>query len=144
MKTFKLISLQVVEDDSLVEIDLNDGLIINQENERNTWLLEFYINKSYDDYFQKLFKEGKELIVQVVITKKENSPAALQSRIITIKHLKDHMSILMEGKLMKNNDDYAEVVLKKLIDKGLAGEELMKEFKTILRGKPHLTAAKKE
>jgi hypothetical protein len=144
MKTFKLISLQVVEDDSLVDIDLIDGLIINQENDQNTWMLEAYINKSYDGHFQKLFKEGKDLIVQVVITKKENSPAAFRTKIVTIKHLTEHLSILLVGKLLKTNSDYAEVVLKKLIEKGLTGDELLNEFKTILRGKPHLTAAKSE
>ncbi|MEH7522626.1 YwpF-like family protein [Bacillus sp. JJ1503] len=142
MKTFKLISLQVVEDDSLVDIDLIDGLIINQENDQNTWMLEAYVNNTYNDYFQKLSKQGEDIIVQVVITKKENSPAAFQIKIVTIKPLTDHISILFEGKLKKTNYDYAEIVLKKLIDQGLTGDELLKEFKTILRGKPQITAAK--
>ncbi|WNS75245.1 YwpF-like family protein [Bacillus sp. DTU_2020_1000418_1_SI_GHA_SEK_038] len=142
MKTFKLISLQVVEDDSLVDIDLIDGLIINQENDPNTWLLEAYVNKTYNEYFQKLSQQGEDIIVQVVITKKENSPAAFQTKIVTIKHVTDHISILFEGKLMKSNYDYAEIVLKKLIEQGLTGDKLLKEFKTILRGKPQITAAK--
>ena len=57
MKTFKLISLQIVEDDQLVDIELDDGLIISQENDQSTWLIEAYINISYDDYFQKLAKQ---------------------------------------------------------------------------------------
>ena len=59
MKTFKLISLQIVEDDQLVDIELDDGLIISQENDQSTWLIEAYINISYDDYFQKLAKQYK-------------------------------------------------------------------------------------
>lgn len=144
MKTFKLISLQVVEDDSLVDIDLIDGLIINQENDQNTWMLEAYVNKSYHDYFQKLHDKGEDIIVQVVITKKENSPAAFLTKIFTIKHITDQLSILFEGTLMKTNYDYAEIVLKKLIGQGLTGEELLKEFKKILREKPKITAAKDE
>ena len=142
MKTFKLISLQVVESDSLVDIDLKDGLIINQENDQNTWMLEAYVDKSYDDYFKKLQAKGEDVIVQVVITKKENSPAAFQTKILTIKHVANHISILLEGTLMKMYYDYAEIVLKKLIEKGLTGDELLSEFKTILRSKPKITAAK--
>ncbi|MBY0122276.1 YwpF-like family protein [Bacillus sp. S/N-304-OC-R1] len=144
MKTFKLITLQVVEEDSLVDIDLIDGLIINQENEQNTWMLEAYVNKSYHDYFQELYEKGEDVIVQVVITKKENSPAAFQTKILTIKQVSDKISILFEGKLMKTNYDYAEIVLKKLIGQGLSSEELLQEFKKILREKPKITAAKSE
>ncbi|MBS4190122.1 YwpF-like family protein [Bacillus sp. FJAT-49705] len=144
MKTFKLISLQIVEEDSLVDIKLEDGLIINQEDDISKWLLEAYINNSYLDYFQQLSKKGDDVTVQVVITKKENSPAAFLTKIVTIKQLTEHISILFEGKLMKTNYDYAEIVLKKLISKGLSGEELLKEFKTLVRSKPQMTAIKNE
>ena len=144
MKTFKLISLQVVEGDSLVDIDLLDGLIINQENDQNTWMLEAYTNKSYNEYFQKLSKQGEDIIVQVVITKKENSPAAFQTKIVTIKHLTNHISILFEGKLKRTNYDYVENVLQRLIEQGLNGDELLKEFKSVLRGKSQIAAAKDE
>ena len=40
MKTFKLISLHVTGDHGLIEIHLEDGLIINKEDENRTWLLE--------------------------------------------------------------------------------------------------------
>ncbi|QED49692.1 YwpF-like family protein [Cytobacillus dafuensis] len=144
MKTFKLVSLQVVEDDSLVDIELEDGLIINQEDDISKWLLEAYINNSYLNYFQQLSNKGDDITVQVVITKKENSPAAFLTKIVTIKQLTDHISILFEGKLMKTNYDYAEIVLKRLISQGLSGEELLKEFKTLVRSKPQMTAAKNE
>lgn len=143
MKTFKLISLQIVEEDELVEVELEDGLIISQENDQSTWMIEAYVKKTYDAYFQKLFKQN-EVIIQVVITKKENSLAAFQTKITTIKQLENHISILFQGKLKKTNNDYAEIALKKLIDQGLSGEELLNEFKKITRGKPQLTAAEKQ
>jgi len=141
MKTFKLISLQVVEEGSLVDINLVDGLIISQENAQSTWLIEAFIEKSYDAYFQQLAKKNGEIILQVVITKKENSPAAFETKIITIKELENHISILFEGKLKKTNNDYAEIVLKKLINQGLDGEKLFNEFKKLTRGTPKYTAA---
>jgi YwpF-like protein len=144
MKTFKLISLQIVEEDQLVDIELEDGLIISQENDQSTWLIEAYINISYDDYFQMLAKQDKDVIVQVVITKKENSPAAFQTRIVTIKHIEDHLSILFKGNLKKTNYDYAEIVLKKLIAQGLSGQDLLNEFNQTMHSKPKLTAVKEE
>lgn len=143
MKTFKLISLQIVEENELVEIELEDGLIISQENDQSTWIIEAYVNKTYDEYFQNISKQNR-VMLQVVITKKENSPAAFETKIITVKKLDNHISILFQGKLKKTNNDYAEIVLKKLIDQGLTGEELLKEFKKISRGKPQLTAMKNE
>ncbi|MFE8698100.1 YwpF family protein [Cytobacillus sp. FJAT-53684] len=142
MKTFKLFSLQVVEEDQLVDIELEDGLIISQENDQSTWLIEAYISKSYDEYFQMLAKREEDLIVQVVITKKENSPAAFQTKIVTIQHINDHISILLKGNLKKTNYDYAEIVLKKLINQGISGDKLLSEFNHIMRSKPQMTAAK--
>lgn len=144
MKTFKLVSLQVVEEEKLLDIELVDGLIINQENDQGQWMIEAYMSNSYHDYFQKLAEQAQDLIVQVVITKKANSPAAFQTKIMTIKQLENHISILLQGKLMKTNNDYAVVVLKNLIEKDFAGKELLDEFKNIMRNKPPLTLARNE
>ncbi|MBP2242388.1 hypothetical protein J2Z40_002962 [Cytobacillus eiseniae] len=142
MKTFKLVSLQVVEEDQLVDIELDDGLIISQENDQSTWLIEAFVNISYQAYFQKLAEQEKDLFVQVVITKKGNSPAAFQTRIVTIKPINQRISILLKGQLKKTNHDYAEVVLKKLIEQGLSGDDLLKEFYQTMKSKPQMTAAK--
>ena len=144
MKTFKLVSLQVVEENQLLDIELEDGLIINQENDRGQWMIEAYMDNSYFDYFQSISEKAEDLVVQVVITKKANSPAAFKTKIMTIKQLENHISILLQGQLMKTNNDYAVMVLNKLIEKNLAGNELLDEFKEIMRNKPPLTLAKNE
>ena len=64
MKTFKLISLQVTGDHGLIEIHLEDGLIINKEDENRTWLLEASVSASYEDYFQSLLEDEKDLTLQ--------------------------------------------------------------------------------
>ena len=61
MKTFKLISLHVTGDHGLIEIDLEDGLIINKEDENRTWLLEASVSALYEDYFQSLLEDEKNL-----------------------------------------------------------------------------------
>lgn len=144
MKTFKLVSLQVVEEEQLVNIELVDGLIINQENDQGQWMIEAFMDKSYYDYFQRIAEQAQDLIIQVVITKKANSPAAFKTKIVTIKQLENHISILLQGKILKTNNDYAVVVLKNLIEKDFAGKDLLEEFKNIMNNKPPLTLARNE
>lgn len=144
MKTFKLVSLQLVEEGSLVDIELDDGLIINKEDEKSNWLLEAYIDKSYLDYFKKRADNKDELVIQVVITKKENDPAAFQTKITSINELENHISILFEGSLKRTKNDYAELLLQDLLDKGFKGDNLLDEFKTKMQSKPRLAATKKQ
>lgn len=138
MKTFKLISLQVVDEDKLIDIELDDGLIINKEDEHSTWLLETYISSQYKDYFQQ--KSDQELVVQVVISKKENDPAAFLTTILSINDLENHVSILFKGQLKRSRNDFAEILLQDLLEQGLSGDDLMKEFKLKMRSRPKLAA----
>lgn len=54
MKTFKLISLTTLEKlgDELQnkEIEFYEGLIIDREIDRDRWLVEGYMPKSYEDF----------------------------------------------------------------------------------------------
>ncbi|MDT0161554.1 YwpF-like family protein [Bacillus sp. AG4(2022)] len=143
MKTFKLISLQVVEEDGLKEIALDDGLIINKEDEYSNWLIEAYTDKSYTRYFSDALDQQKELVVQAVITKKENDPAAFLTKVSSIKELENHISVLLEGSLKRTKSDYAELLLDSLLQSGMEGDVLLSEFKTKMKSKPGLAAVKK-
>ena len=55
MKTFKLISLEVVEGEKSVEVPLDHGVIINKESSKSTWLIEAYTQLALYDYFKKIF-----------------------------------------------------------------------------------------
>lgn len=99
MKTFKLVSLQIVEDQGLIDISLEDGLIINKEDHQSSWLIEAYIKKDYLDLFQKAHTADAELNVQVVITKKDNRPAPFLVKVRLITEFKHHISVLLEGSL---------------------------------------------
>jgi hypothetical protein len=138
MKTFKLVSLEVVEDDLIVVVPLSDGLIINKENEHSTWLLEAYSEPFLYDYFKKIYDQKRELIVQAVITKKENDPAYFQTKISSLKKFKNHISILFEGRLRRFRTDYSELLLDSLIQKGLSGDLLLHEFKEKMKCKPRI------
>lgn len=144
MKTFKLISLHVTGDHGLIEIKLQDGLIINKEDENRTWLLEAYVSATYEEYFQTLLDKDEELTLQVVISRKENDPAYYYSKLILIKRLdEDHISLLFKGLLNRSRSNYAEQVLTTLIEKGLSGQELLKQFKEQMKIKPTIPSTKK-
>lgn len=138
MKSFKLVAMEIVEDGNSVEVPLEDGLIINKENESSTWLLEAYSNLTLYDYFKNIQDESREVIVQVIITKRENDPAFFQTKIVTLNKFENHISILFEGQLRRNRSDYSELLLDSLIEKGLGGQALLTEFKDKMKSKPKL------
>jgi hypothetical protein len=138
MKSFKLVALEVVEDGHSVEIPLEDGLIINKENEGASWLLEAYTDLSLYDYFQKIHEQSREVIVQAVITKRENVPAYFQTKIASLNKFQNHVSVLFEGRLRRNRSDYSELLLDSLLEKGLGGQTLLEEFRDKMKSKPKL------
>ncbi|RTR32957.1 hypothetical protein EKG37_07800 [Robertmurraya yapensis] len=139
MKTFKLISLQIVKQDEWLDIPLEDGLIINKEDENNTWLMECYTDKSFYDLFYECIDQEKELLVQVVITKKENDPAPFKVKARSLQTFENHISVLLEGTLKRAKNHYAELLLGDLLEKGLTGDELLDEFKSKMITRPKLT-----
>ena len=143
MKTFKLISLHVTGDHGLIEIHLEDGLIINKEDENRTWLLEASVSASYEAYFQSLLEDEKNLTLQIVISRKENEPAYYDSKLFHIRKLdRDHISVLFKGSLNRSRSNYAEQVLTNLIEKGVSGQELLTQFKEHMKLKNKIPPVK--
>ncbi|WP_251552300.1 YwpF-like family protein [Neobacillus muris] len=142
MKTFKLYSLEVLEGETSVEIPLEDGLILNKEDDHSTWLIEAYSNLSLYDFFKKIQDENREVIAEVVITKKENAPAYFQTRIVSLLKFDNHISVLLEGQMRRNKSDYSELLLENLLQKGFEGQPLLMEFKDKIKSKPKLKISK--
>lgn len=138
LKTFKLYSLEVLEDGNSVEVPLTDGLILNQEDERSTWLIEAYTDLSLYDYFRQIAEQDREIIMEAVITKKENDPAFFQAKVCSLLKFEKRISVLLEGHLRRNNRHYSEMLLDTLIQKGHSGETLLAEFKEKMQSKPKL------
>ncbi|WP_419882371.1 YwpF family protein [Peribacillus sp. B-H-3] len=144
MKTFKLISLQIAdENQELIEAELTDGLIINKEDDQSTWLLEALIkNEHFKKIQDALPPVNGEVNIQAVITKKENDPASFKTILRIIKDLEGHKSIMFEGHLQRSRSKYAELLLEDLIQQGITGEVLVEQFKEKIRSRPKLTANK--
>jgi hypothetical protein len=129
MKTFKLVSLAVMEDEKSIDVALDHGLIINKEDEHSTWLLEAYTRDlALYDYFKKINDEDRDIIVQVVITKPENDPVFLQTKISCLQLFEEHISVLLQGQLRRTTKNHSQMLLTSLLQQGFAGDALLSEF----------------
>ena len=99
MKTFKLASVEISTKDVYTSIALIDGLIINQEDENQRWLLELFVEKKYFDLFSSYLHDSTLLQVNARITRLENSPAQLEGMVITLLELENQLSVLFDCKM---------------------------------------------
>ncbi|WP_010530366.1 YwpF-like family protein [Lentibacillus jeotgali] len=133
MKTFKLKSLKVIdnEDADMLEqsIPLLDGLIINREDEENSWIIEAYVEQEQYDFFQNLHSHNEQVMIEVKITKESNDPATFITSISGINVIGDHMNVLFIGTIVDQSKEIIEEKLKLLIEQGYQGEELLHKFK---------------
>ncbi|MCM3586912.1 YwpF-like family protein [Mesobacillus maritimus] len=143
MKSFRLISMQIADENNLTDIDFQEGLIINKEDESGTWLMEVFVEEKYVKHFEQACSDHTDVIVQVVITKKENDPAAFRSQVCKVKRINGYASILLKGHLTKIQNDYPALLLEHLLEQGLAGDELLKEFKEKITARPRILLPKK-
>ncbi|WP_223701260.1 YwpF-like family protein [Sutcliffiella deserti] len=137
MKTFKLVALSIVHDDeSVEELDLQDGLIINREYGKENWLIEALLPKVKAELYEKIYENNETLHVQATISKKTNAPASFQTVIRNVSVMDEHMSILLEGELHRRTDNYSEKLLESLVHEGFQGEDLVQAFKEKINSKP--------
>ncbi|KKI89733.1 hypothetical protein WQ54_25655 [Bacillus sp. SA1-12] len=133
MKTFKLVGLKIEQEidqeKTIKKIPLEDGLIINLEDGENSWLIEALIPKEHQSYFEKLSETKTKIKVLVTISKKTNAPAHILSKVKTITPLENHLSILLDGRLLTSRPIHdPEELLRSLMGQGLIGEDLLKTF----------------
>lgn len=137
MKTFKLVSLTIFHQDEQPsrreKIPLIDGLIINKEDGKNRWIVEAFIENTYKPSFEMALQNQETLNLQVTITNKSNAPASLQGTIKEIKDIESKVSVLLEGTLLPSKLNKAELLLGELLELGLAGDELLQEFRARLQ-----------
>ena len=138
MKTFKMLSLGVVQDDEVTDYPLSDGIIINQENSHRSWVLEMLMDLDYQETFEKMMNTGEIYDVKVVISYPGNEPATFEVGIYGVKVMGNQISVLMKGILKRARRKYAETLLSELLEDGLEGDELLQRFESDMRTRPGL------
>lgn len=136
MKTFKLYSLEIVEnkDDDLFqhEVPLLDGLIINREDEQNRWVIEAFMERENFDIFHNLKEKGDTVMLQVKITKETNNPATFITSLLSVNEIGDRINAIFMGTIIDKRKGIVKDMLKKLIEEGYQGESLYKKFKELI------------
>ena len=136
MKTFLLKALQIVESQNeeivKTDIDLLDGLIINREDDNNTWLVEALLDKSFLDFFKDIEEKREQVMIEVKISKLTNAPATFITSIDSINKIGKHVNVMFMGKIIDKRKSKIEEMLSELIEKGYEGEELLNRFKKLL------------
>ncbi|WP_100405183.1 YwpF family protein [Bacillus solitudinis] len=133
MKTFKLYSLAILEsvNGTVIQkpISVSNGLIINMENQEYIWYIDAVVSKEEELYFEQVQERKQNILVDVVITSKENHPAAMITSISAITKLSTGASILLEARLVLKKDDIIENMVENLVNEGFSGKTLFSEFK---------------
>lgn len=138
MKTFKMISVDLIRDNEEMPIALEDGIVINQENTSRSWILELFIDQKYETFFNELKASGELFNAKVIISYPENEPANFEVATYSVKQIGDHLSVLLRGTLKRARRQYAESLLADLIEDGLTGEELLAKFEHDMKTRPRL------
>lgn len=132
MKTFKLVSLEIMDENrnniETENLPIIDGLIINREDEKNQWLIEAYVDGSYWNYFQQIKENSSGVMLYAQISKPTNKPAPFLCEINSLNQVEKNMNILFLGKLVDEKKEKVENILKSLINEGFQGEELLEAF----------------
>lgn len=138
LKTFKMLSMTVVQGDQTISIPLVDGIIINQENSHRSWILEMYVDKTDSTFFEQFKNSGELMEVKVVISYPENEPAGFEVAVYAVKTIGDYVSVLFKGTLIRTRRKYAVQLLTELVQDGLTGEQLITRFENDMRQRPQL------
>ncbi|MFJ7970133.1 YwpF family protein [Psychrobacillus sp. NPDC096389] len=138
MKTFKMISVDLIRDSQEMPITLEDGIVINQENTSRSWILELFIDQKHEDFFNALKTSGELFHAKVVISYPENEPAHFEVVTYSVKQIGDNLSVLLRGTLKRARRKYAESLLADLIEEGLTGEALLTKFEHDMKTRPTL------
>ena len=139
MKTFKMLSFDLINEDGGLNIPIIDGIVINQENSRKSWILELFLSKDHQSTFEMLKDSNDVFEVHVIISFPDNEPAPFKVMVSDIREIGDgKITVLLKGTIKTRRSKYAEALLKSLLSENLSSDELMQRFTKGMRERPRL------
>ena len=138
MKTFKMLSFDLVTQEGIQTFPLVDGIIINQENSHQSWILELFMDGQYRSTFEYLLEKAAVFNARAVISFPDNEPAPFQVAVHTVQEIGDHISVLLKGTLKTKRSKYAEQLLAELLAEGVSLDNLLDRFSHDMKKRPKL------
>ena len=135
-----MMSFDLLSEDGEQAIPILDGLVINQENSHQSWVLELFISSKHRSIFDQLYISSHVFDAQVVISFPDNEPAPFSLVVCAIETIGDHSSILLKGKIKARRKRYAELLLQQLLTEGLSNEELLERFQQGMLKRPKINS----
>lgn len=135
-----MLSFELLLDGALKKFPLTDGIIINQENSHQLWVLEAFMPATYKELFDALIVSGEMLDARVIISLPDNEPAPFSIIAHALTPIDDKISVLFKGRLKAQRKKYAELLLSQLLEQGLRNDELLIAFEQGMRDRPSLRA----
>lgn len=135
-----MLSFELVLDGALKKFPLIDGIIINQENSHQLWVLEAFMSATYKELFEALISSEEMLDARVIISFPDNEPAPFSVIAHKVTVIDDKISVLFKGRLKAQRKKYAELLLSQLLEQGLRNDELLIAFEQGMRDRPSLQA----
>ncbi|MGG3449036.1 YwpF family protein [Domibacillus aminovorans] len=137
MKTFKVAEFFLEKEEISHKIPLKDGLIINREDEKQSWLIELFLDES-EELSIRRFHHISSLTARIAITDRGNDPAIFSVSMRGIQKLDHGISVLFDAQLRQRRNHYTKQVLDSLLKQGLEGEELLNTFTDTIRKRPEI------
>jgi len=138
MKTFKMLSFDLVTKDGIQPFPLVDGIIINQENSHQSWILELFMDRQYRSTFDELLANATVFNVRAVISSPDNDPAPFHVVVHKVQEIGEHISVLLKGTLKIKRSKYAEQLLAELLAEGVSLDQLLERFSHDMKERPKL------
>jgi hypothetical protein len=133
-----MLSFDLLIDREIIKFPLIDGILINQENSHQTWILEIYMPSHYRELFNDFIVSGQLLEARAVISLPDNEPAPFSVVVHSLTEIDDKISVLLKGRLKAQRKKYAEQLLSNLLEDGLRNDELLEAFEKGMRERPSL------
>ena len=138
MKTFKMMAFDMMTAEGTQKFPLIDGIVINQENSHQLWILELFIPATYRSLFEEYMKSGDLFDARVVISFPDNEPAPFAVVVSAVQEIGEHISVLLKGRLKAQRKKYAEQLLHQLLADGHRNDELLERFEKGMKERPAL------
>lgn len=133
MKSFKIVDIKMQHENNYIILDLLDGIIINKEAGKDSWIVEVAISEDFKGILEEFV--GTDVTLLIRITRTSNQPALFEGKFLELNPINTGISLLFIGDIIQQDPNYAENLLEKLMDENYEGEDLLNEFKARMDAK---------